>query len=69
MGDMADMQMYEDPYGEEYEQRLDEGPPLIGCRRCGEGGLVWQETSEGFRLYTTEGERHVCRRATYKHWK
>jgi hypothetical protein len=34
---------------------------IVRCRRCGEYGLSWGETHEGWRLYNHADELHVCK--------
>jgi len=30
------------------------------CNRCGRGGLHWEETYSGWRLFEAEGHMHRC---------
>ena len=32
----------------------------VQCKYCGNEQLVWQETASGYRLFSVDGERHVC---------
>jgi hypothetical protein len=38
------------------------GPDWGGktCNRCGAGGLHWEETYSGWRLFEAEGHQHNC---------
>lgn len=50
---------YELLYGDE----LDPEPrPAKTCRHCLCGGLHWQQTEKGWRLFTSQGEIHHCSR-------
>lgn len=40
---------------------LDEQDGEIACKYCGEEGLHWEETDDGWRLFDYEGDQHVCR--------
>ena len=57
MGDMADM--YDDCYDEMEDS---EG---VTCKRCGKGGLVWDQSEAGrWVLMTIGGRRHKCATAS-----
>ena len=39
----------------------DERPTYVECKRCGKGGLVWEETDDGFVLVNEHTrEVHHC---------
>lgn len=39
----------------------DEQPSIVECKRCGKGGLTWEETDDGFILLVARtGEVHRC---------
>jgi hypothetical protein len=44
-----------------YEQD-DERPDsrTVECKRCGKGGLHWEELDDGFRLYDGHMKKHEC---------
>ncbi len=54
MGDMAD-----DAYDRLFDD-LEFEEQGVTCQRCGEGGLHWEETDRGWRLYNEDGDRHTC---------
>lgn len=33
----------------------------VECNRCGQDGLYWEETADGWRLFNEDGERHICK--------
>ena len=35
-------------------------PHDIECKHCGKGGLHWEDTDEGFRLYDARNKKHAC---------
>jgi hypothetical protein len=39
-----------------YERR----PSQVECKHCSKGGLHWEETDEGWRLYDSGYRKHVC---------
>jgi hypothetical protein len=34
------------------------------CRHCGQTGLVWEQTGQGWRLFTLGGTQHQCPKGT-----
>jgi len=45
----------------------------VTCKYCGNEQLQWRETDAGFKLFTLDGERHICegmrKQAEYKREK
>ena len=58
MGDMADF--INNDYGEFYES--DNHKDAVIYRYCGGGGFHWEKLARGWRLYTSSGELHECRK-------
>lgn len=46
---------YFDPYGEDDEQ-----PSLVECKRCGKGGLQWEDDNGRWVLLEHNGKVHQC---------
>ena len=66
MGEMADLSMYDDPFGEEWAQRIEdgEGPAHRQCDYCGTR-LVFFNMKYGWRLFNLDGTPHFpCRQET-----
>ena len=32
----------------------------VECNRCGQDGVYWSMTADGWRLFNEDGERHIC---------
>jgi hypothetical protein len=52
MGDMADL--YNGDLPDDYYRR-------ITCKFCGKRDLEWDETPQGWRLFTQKGNLHQCK--------
>lgn len=58
MGEIADYmidRMLEDHFADE-----DGEPAIVECKRCGKGGLHWEEDNGNWRLANAKGLLHVC---------
>ena len=42
----------------------DESGRLITCKFCGKEELFWEETMQGWRLFTFYGDLHECKKHT-----
>ena len=49
---------YFDPYGSPDDEEGNERS--VECNRCGKSCLHWEQTENGWALYTENGKRHKC---------
>ena len=49
-------------FSEDFDCHCDEGERLTSCKYCGKEDLFWSETMQGWRLFTSEGHLHECKK-------
>ena len=46
--------------GHDYSTNWGWGAELFECKRCGKGGLHWEEVDSRYVLYDAKMKKHVC---------
>lgn len=47
-------------FDDQFDDQEDESGALVECRRCGKGGLAWEDDNGRWRLVDSHGEVHRC---------